>query len=73
MKIGDLVKTKTDYVTRLGGRMNSETIAKYVGYQWGIVLNVYGGERPMIDIYLNNGIMREQAPAGKYEVISEHR
>ena len=70
MKIGDLVKTIDDHVYTLGGRMNSETVAKYVGYQWGIVLNVYEGERPMIDIYLNTGVMREQSPAGKYEVIS---
>jgi len=70
MKIGDLVKTKSEYVHRLGGRMNSEITAKYVGHQWGIVLNFYEGDRPMIDIYLNTGIMSEQSPAGKYEVIS---
>jgi len=50
--------------------MNSEITAKYVGHQWGIVLNFYEGDRPMIDIYLNTGIMSEQSPAGKYEVIS---
>jgi len=70
MKIGDLVKTVDDHVYTLGGRMNSEITSKYVGHQWGIVLNVYEGDRPMIDVYLNTGIMSEQSPAGKYEVIS---
>ena len=70
MKIGELVKTKSEYVHSLGGRMNSEMVSRYVGHQWGIVLNVYEGDRPMIDVYLNTGIMSEQSPAGKYEVIS---
>ncbi len=50
--------------------MNSEIVSRFVGFQWGIVLNFYEGEKPMIDIYLNNGIMSEKTPATKYEVIS---
>jgi|TARA_E500000318_G_C3478813_1_gene179599 hypothetical protein len=70
MKIGDLVKTKNEYIHTLGGRMNSEIVSRFVGFQWGIVLNFYEGEKPTIDIYLNNGIMSEKAPVTKYEVIS---